>query len=74
MLCEIFFGLKFGHWHPKIYLCSGESDRHSVMLTAKSRRYTEIKDMRQDDALEMFDNNMNIILDQLSNPGGDIND
>ena len=26
------------------------------------------------DALEMFDNNMNIILDQLSNPGGDIND
>ena len=26
------------------------------------------------DALEMFDNNMNIVLDQLSNPGGDIND
>ena len=26
------------------------------------------------DALEMFDNNMNIVLEQLSNPGGDIND
>lgn len=26
------------------------------------------------DALEMFDNNMNTILEILSNPGGDIND
>ena len=26
------------------------------------------------DALEMFDNNMNTILDVLSNPGGDCND
>lgn len=26
------------------------------------------------DALEMFDNNMNTVLDILSNPGGDINE